>query len=215
MLKNVDHQKGNTLFLYYYYYFIETKHNDRYIEVLETRLKRMEQILGTFSEEEQKSAKKRKINNDPPSTTTSSNEDENNSVSPISTITAPAAEAATVGTTAEKDDNDTQSLAVEISSISTELRTRFIGDMSPLPFLAKKIDFSDSRTTGKIGLKIRNFGQTLVLYEKDDTSGKNGNQRFLERLGKIKPGETIKGLNDWIYRVAGVDKATSDALMKM
>ncbi|KAI9340749.1 fungal-specific transcription factor domain-containing protein [Pilaira anomala] len=96
------------------------------------------------------------------------------------------------------------------------MRTRYIGDMSPLPFLARKINFEDARIASKIGVKIKRFGQSLVLYEKDETlDGKNPNQALLEELNIIQPGETIKGLNDWIYKVAGVDKMTSDSLMKI
>lgn len=96
------------------------------------------------------------------------------------------------------------------------MRTRYIGDMSPLPFLAQKINFEDARIASKIGVKIKRFGQSLVLYEKDETKdGKNSNIALLEELNIIKPGETIKGVNDWIYKVSGVDKATSDSLLKM
>lgn len=105
---------------------------------------------------------------------------------------------------------------VEPSSLSTGMRTRYIGDMSPLPFLAQKINFEDARIASKIGLKIRRFGQSLVLYEKEDRlNGKSANQILLEELNMLKPGESIKGLNDWIYKVAGIDKTTSDNLMKM
>ncbi|KAI9262802.1 fungal-specific transcription factor domain-containing protein [Helicostylum pulchrum] len=96
------------------------------------------------------------------------------------------------------------------------MRTRYIGDMSPLPFLAQKINFEDARIASKIGVKIKRFGQSLVLYEKDETKdGKNSNIALLEELNIIKPGETIKGVNDWIYKVSGVDKVTSDGLLKI
>ncbi|KAG2236790.1 hypothetical protein INT48_006974 [Thamnidium elegans] len=96
------------------------------------------------------------------------------------------------------------------------MRSRYIGDMSPLPFLAQKINFEDARIASKIGVKIKRFGQSLVLYEKDETKdGKNSNIALLEELNIIKPGGTIKGVNDWIYKVAGVDKATSDSLLKI
>lgn len=131
----------------------------------------------------------------------------------ITTAAAPVAEnraaTATTGAITEKP------LAVELSSLSTVMQTRYIGDMSPLPFLAQKINFEDARIASQIGIKIRRFGQSLVLYEKADPSGKNANHKLLEELGMLKPGETIKSLNDWIYKVAGVDKVTSDSLMKM
>jgi hypothetical protein len=167
--------------------------NNRYIEVLENRLKRMEQILGNLTEE--KPQKKQKMSQ--------------SQVTPTNTVAeASSTIAAEPGTTTEKP------LAVEFSSLSSEMKTRYIGDMSPWPFLAQKINFEDARIASQIGVKIRRFGQSLVLYEKDDTSGKDANQKLLEGLGMLKPGETIKGLNDWIYKVAGVDKITSDCLMK-
>lgn len=194
----------------------------RYIEVLENRLKRMEQILGNLTEDEKtstdttitKSTKKRKIDN----ASTKTNDDNSDNMSQGKQVTPDAAAApvaenkdttATTGTVTEKP------LAVELSSLSTEMRTRYIGDMSPLPFLAQKINFEDARIASQIGIKIRRFGQSLVLYEKEDVSGKNANQKLLEELGMLKPGETIKSLNDWIYKVTGVDKTTSDNLMKM
>ncbi|KAI8642223.1 fungal-specific transcription factor domain-containing protein [Parasitella parasitica] len=195
-----------------------------YIEVLENRLKRMEQILGNLTDDEKspatkaaKSMKKRKNDN----ASTEANNDHGDDMSQTKQVTpessiaaaAPVAEnkvtIATAGAVSEKP------LAVELSSLSTEMRTRYIGDMSPLPFLAQKINFEDARIASQIGVKIRRFGQSLVLYEKADTSGKNANQKLLESLGMLKPGETIKSLNDWIYKVAGVDKATSDSLMKI
>ncbi len=105
---------------------------------------------------------------------------------------------------------------VEPSSITSGMRARYIGDMSPLPFLAQKINFEDARIASKIGIKIKRFGQSLVLYEKDENlDGKCANELMLEELNLIKPGETIKGINDWIFKVSGVDKTTSDSLMKV
>lgn len=164
----------------------------------------MEQILGSLTEDGENPIKKQKQkpkdNGDGMS---------QNHVAP----THIAEESSTIassppGTATEKP------LAIELSSLSTQMRTRYIGDMSPWPFLAQKINFEDARIASQIGVKIRRFGQSLVLYEKDDTSGKEANQKLLEGLGMLKPGEVIKGLNDWIYKVAGVDKTTSDCLMK-
>jgi hypothetical protein len=31
----------------------------------------------------------------------------------------------------------------------------------------------------------------------------------------FRPEETINSINDWIYRMCGIDKATSDVLVKM
>ncbi|KAI7905436.1 fungal-specific transcription factor domain-containing protein [Cokeromyces recurvatus] len=190
-----------------------------YIEVLENRLKRMEEMLGTLvsntNDDDTTIAKRRKLsvpmeNNDGfnPSTIVAFSNAESSSQQSLSS-----------GTMAEKKEKcptvDSGPLAVELSSISTKMTTRYIGDMSPYPLLAQMINFEDARVASKIGIKIRRFGQSLVLYEKDDNSGKNGNQKLLESLGMLKPGETIKSLNDWIYKVAGIDKITSDSLMKI
>lgn len=203
----------------------------RYIEVLENRLKRMEQILGNLTDDEKlatasKSAKKRKTDNAASSSSSVTETETNNTtmsqteqVTPENKVATIAAAAAPVAenkvTTATTGAMTEKPLAVELSSLSTEMQTRYIGDMSPLPFLAQKINFEDARIASQIGIKIRRFGQSLVLYEKADPSGKNANHKLLEGLGMLKPGETIKSLNDWIYRVAGVDKVTSDSLMKM
>ncbi|KAI8980552.1 fungal-specific transcription factor domain-containing protein [Pilobolus umbonatus] len=100
----------------------------------------------------------------------------------------------------------------ESSCMMSAMRTRYIGDMSPLPFLAQKINFEDARIASQIGVKIRRFGQSLVLCEEES---KRSSLNMLEKLGMLKPGETIKGINDWIYKVAGVDKITSDNLLKV
>lgn len=185
----------------------------------------MEQILGNLTDDEKAAssssilAKKRKTDNAAPSSATATEAEamsKTEQVTPENKLVAAAAPVAenkvttaTTGAITEKP------LAVELSSLSTEMQTRYIGDMSPLPFLAQKINFEDARIASQIGVKIRRFGQSLVLYEKADPSGKNANHKLLEDLGMLKPGETIKSLNDWIYKVAGVDKVTSDSLMKM
>lgn len=103
----------------------------------------------------------------------------------------------------------------DISSLSTELRTRFIGDRSPLNFLGDKLGLRNSFVTRTLGFRIKKIGHTLVFKPDDDTD-KNGNQRFLERLGMLKPGEsTVNGINTWIYKISGLDKNTSDSLLKM
>lgn len=166
----------------------------------------MERILGDLADTDETVEK-----SPPPKKTRKTmtqNKDKITPVAPAATITS----AETAGTTTEKSNN----APIEPSSLTTGMRTRYIGDMSPLPFLAQKINFEDARIASQIGIKIRRFGQSLVLYEKDETlDGKSENQSLLEDLKLLKPGETIKGLNDWIYKVAGVDKTTSDSLMKM
>ncbi|CAO3641602.1 unnamed protein product [Cunninghamella blakesleeana] len=99
----------------------------------------------------------------------------------------------------------------EAPSLS-EIHPRYIGDMSTLPFLAEKFNFEDERFAF-MGVKIRKFGQSLVVYGSE--SGRIANQELLERLGITKPGEIIKDLDDWILKIAGIDKLTSDQLLKV
>lgn len=201
--------------------------NHRYIEVLENRLKRMERILGNLSETtDDETAESFENNNHESMTYSKKKKKERSVVTPNATDTSTEI----IGVMSEDKGNQNKT-PIEPSSLlvdhhitttttaptpTTTMRTRYIGDMSPLPFLAQKINFEDARIASKIGVKIKRFGQSLVLYEKDETlDGKNPNQALLEELNIIQPGETIKGLNDWIYKVAGVDKTTSDSLMKM
>lgn len=175
----------------------------------------MERILGNLAdddetatkdeEEEESPSKKKKKDR------MSQTKDDNLRVTPTATVTN--AEAAGAST---ENLSISNSEPVEPSSITSGMRTRYIGDMSPLPFLAQKINFEDARIASKIGVKIKRFGQSLILYEKDENlNGKSANQLILEDLNLIKPGETIKGINDWIFKVSGVDKTTSDSLMKV
>ncbi|KAI7873465.1 fungal-specific transcription factor domain-containing protein [Mucor mucedo] len=170
----------------------------------------MERILGDLADTDETIAETIKSPKKVSSSTGKAKEKEKKvSVTPTATTTS----AESAGTTTESSSADAPVIPF---SLATGVRTRYIGDMSPLPFLAQKINFEDARIASRIGIKIRRFGQSLVLYEKDESlNGKTLEQSMLEDLNLIKPGETIKGLNDWIYKVAGVDKATSDSLMKI
>lgn len=101
------------------------------------------------------------------------------------------------------------------SSLSSSTMTRYVGDMSPLPFLAQKINCEDARVSNHIGFKVRKFGQSLVLVKENDTENGDASVQLLQKLGMLKPDETINSMNEWILRVAGIDRATSDRLMKM
>lgn len=166
----------------------------------------MERILGDLAETDET------VPDTPPTKKTKKTMTQTKAKATSVTPAATVSSAKIIGTTTEKSSN----VPTEPSSLTTGMRTRYIGDMSPLPFLAQKINFEDARIASKIGIKIKRYGQSLVLYEKDDLlNGRTVEQTLLEDLNLIKPGETIKGLNDWIFKVAGVDKTTSDSLMKM
>ncbi|KAI9489239.1 fungal-specific transcription factor domain-containing protein [Zychaea mexicana] len=103
-----------------------------------------------------------------------------------------------------------------LSSLDSTGITRYVGDMSPLPFLAQKINFEDARVASTIGFKVRKFGHSLLLYKEDDQERAQGaSERMLRAAGKLKPGQSINGMNDWIYAVAGIDRVTSDRLMRI
>ena len=103
-----------------------------------------------------------------------------------------------------------------LSSLNSTGITRYVGDMSPLPFLAQKINFEDARVASTIGFKVRKFGHSLLLYKEDDEERAQGaSERMLRAAGRLKPGQTINTMNDWIYAVAGIDRVTSDRLMRV
>ncbi|KAI7850219.1 fungal-specific transcription factor domain-containing protein, partial [Circinella umbellata] len=125
----------------------------------------------------------------------------------------------------KKDESDTSSNSKNnnwkhdpsgLSSLNSTGITRYVGDMSPLPFLAQKINFEDARVASTIGFKVRKFGHSLLLYKEDDKERAQGaSERMLRAAGKLKPGQTINTMNDWIYAVAGIDRVTSDRLMRV
>lgn len=175
----------------------------RYIEVLENRLKRMEKILSGLADEEPEHAKD-SIDQDKGSTTKQHE-------SPNTTTTGAETERNTVAMQA-----DDESRALDGTCLITDSTARYVGDMSPLPFLAQKINFEDAKVASRIGFRVRKFGQSLVVYkEQDQEEEKYPNQHLLRSLGILKPGETINTINDWIYKVSGLDRATSDKLMKV
>ncbi|KAI8376287.1 fungal-specific transcription factor domain-containing protein [Radiomyces spectabilis] len=217
----------------------------RYIEILENRLKRMEKILGGLAESKQDTAHpdhpEQQITSHrpdyptsvspsstsapPPKKASSSEPQTSLDPSPSASLSSPVPlpppsrspddPVTSSKSTRSRSPPEQKPLAVELSSLSTEMKTRYIGDMSPLPFLARKVDFENSELSSHLGFKIRRFGQSLVWYEEEDKSGKGANHKLLEMLGMLKPGETINTLNEWIYKVAGLDKSMSDRLMKV
>ncbi|CAO3681246.1 unnamed protein product [Rhizopus stolonifer] len=102
---------------------------------------------------------------------------------------------------------------IELTSISSEGRVRYLGEVSSLHCLAQKVNFDELTTFSRIGKKFKRLGDSLLEYE--TKSEENSNERLLQNLGRLRPGESIGGLNDWIYKVSGVDRLTSDTLMKV
>ncbi|KAI9265939.1 fungal-specific transcription factor domain-containing protein [Sporodiniella umbellata] len=102
---------------------------------------------------------------------------------------------------------------IELTSISSEGKMKYLGEVSSLHCLAQKIDFDELAAFSRLGKQFKRLGDSLLEYE--TKSEENSNERLLLNLGRLQPGEIINGLNDWIYRVSGIDKATSDTLMRV
>lgn len=89
-------------------------------------------------------------------------------------------------------------------------RVRYLGDLSALQFLKDKISIeggSEKMFLG--GQKIKRFGQEIVLMEDNDETEDPAPFWFTDSLS---PGRSI---HHWIYSVSGVDRHTSDRLLKM
>ncbi|KAF7727022.1 hypothetical protein EC973_008136 [Apophysomyces ossiformis] len=174
-----------------------------YIEVLENRLKRMERILGGLSEGQDKETPRKKKKKRRQTAISSDSELAEKQDEPRSSLSS---------TPETKQHSDTGQLSFQNGEA-----TRYFGDNSALPFLAQKINFDDKNVTSQLGFRFRRLGQDLVWYQTgdEDQRRKGGSLWILEHLGKLKPGETIKGMNDWIFRISGIDRATSDRLMKV
>lgn len=103
-------------------------------------------------------------------------------------------------------------LPLELTSVSSEGKVRYVGELSHVPFVTQRVDLKDTLLS-RFGKKFKRMGDSLFEYEAK--SKETSNQGMLQELGILGPTDTIKGLNDWIYKVSGVDKATSDTLMKV
>lgn len=110
--------------------------------------------------------------------------------------------------TLKEDNGQEYTIPVELLSIASEGSMRYVCELSSLPKMLRKIDVNNDR----LGRRFKRLGDSMFEYE---LSPNISNQQLLQRLGALNPGESIKGINDWIYRATGVDKTTSDALLKV
>lgn len=88
-------------------------------------------------------------------------------------------------------------------------RVQYLGDMSSFQLFSNKIQLDDTNTKWK-GHHIRKFGKQVVLIE--DGKEDEENQTKIpepQLLPHVKP------IHYWIYSVTGVDRHTSDRLIKM
>ncbi|KAI9485279.1 MAG: fungal-specific transcription factor domain-containing protein [Benjaminiella poitrasii] len=88
-------------------------------------------------------------------------------------------------------------------------RVQYLGDMSSFQFFSNKIRLDDENTKWK-GHQIRKFGKQVVLIE--DLKDEDEEQSEIPQ-SQLLP--HIKSIHYWIYSVAGVDRHTSDRLLKI
>lgn len=88
-------------------------------------------------------------------------------------------------------------------------RVQYLGDMSSFQLFSNKIRLDDKNTKWK-GHHIRKFGNQVVLVE----DGKE-EQEDIADIPQTQLLPHVKPIHYWIYSVTGVDRHTSDRLIKM
>ncbi|KAG1180606.1 hypothetical protein G6F70_000558 [Rhizopus microsporus] len=169
-----------------------------YIEVLETRLKKMETMLDELAHKKTDSIsppEKGYASSDtrPPGAervTRRDSEDGAFDKDPTENMI-----------TLKEDNGQEYTIPIELLSIASEGSMRYICELSSLPTILRKIDVNNDR----LGRRFKRLGDSIFEYEFSPNISK---QQLLQRLGTLNPGESIKGINDWIYRATGVDKMT-------
>ncbi|KAI7870988.1 fungal-specific transcription factor domain-containing protein [Spinellus fusiger] len=87
--------------------------------------------------------------------------------------------------------------------------------MRSFPFVAQKINFKEPLPDKSKKKQTRNNYQDMVFYAHDEEIDVVKSEQILRDAGVIKISETIKGTNDWIFKVSGLDRQMSDCLMKI
>jgi hypothetical protein len=85
---------------------------------------------------------------------------------------------------------------------------QYLGDMSSFQFFSNKMQLNDQNTKWK-GHRIRKFGKQVVLVEDNEDEENHAEIPQSLILSHLKP------IHYWIYSVTGVDRHTSDRLLKM
>ncbi|RCH83372.1 hypothetical protein CU097_003453, partial [Rhizopus azygosporus] len=83
----------------------------------------------------------------------------------------------------------------------------YLGDLSSLQFFSNKIPLNDKQTW--TGQRIRKFGNELVLI--GDTKEEDDQQKWYQKLSLPQ----LQTIHYWIYSVTGIDRHTSDRLIKI
>ncbi|KAI7904471.1 fungal-specific transcription factor domain-containing protein [Cokeromyces recurvatus] len=90
-------------------------------------------------------------------------------------------------------------------------RVQYLGDLSSFQFFSNKIHLDDKNTKWK-GHHIRKFGKQIVLVEDLKDEEEEEGQTNIPQ-SQLLP--HIKSIHNWIYSVTGVDRHTSDRLLKI
>ncbi|KAI8095243.1 fungal-specific transcription factor domain-containing protein [Thamnidium elegans] len=88
-------------------------------------------------------------------------------------------------------------------------RVQYLGDMSSFQLFSNKIQLDDKNTKWK-GHHIRKFGNQVVLVE----DGKEEQENIAD-IPQTQLLPHVKPIHYWIYSVTGVDRHTSDRLIKI
>ncbi|KAI8979718.1 fungal-specific transcription factor domain-containing protein [Mycotypha africana] len=87
-------------------------------------------------------------------------------------------------------------------------KVQYLGDMSSFQFFSHKMHLNEKNDTWK-GQHIRKFGKQVVLVD----DGKDEDENVDIPQAQLLP--HIKSIHYWIYSVTGVDRHTSDRLLKI
>ncbi|ORZ25443.1 fungal-specific transcription factor domain-domain-containing protein [Absidia repens] len=171
-----------------------------YKEELNNRLKRLETLLNRSATNH--------------ATTTSSSPPTTDQPTPnLITKSTSSGDGTAMTTLASHDENQQHLRKTQTIDVS---QAHHVEDGGALQFLSEKFNLEDERLTSTIKIRIRRSGKNLMLFDgEEDTKGRTPNQLLLEDTGILKPGEPILGMDDWLWRVSGIMKTTSDQLLKI
>lgn len=165
---------------------------DRYINVLENRLKRIEELIDNIK-----------------------SESKDKSQQTTETSTQPIKKVKTVDTRTEPDDTNDMIESIRQSHLTTE--GRFISNNN-VSCIFKKMNLLDEKTLSQYGIAIQHDQNNDYFHIKKKVSPKDHRSdqvKQLIELGFMKPHETVSNIDDWVWKVSGIDKQLGDRLLKM
>lgn len=112
---------------------------------------------------------------------------------------------------------ETYSIMESIKNSHLTAEGRFISNNN-VSCIFKKMKLLDEKKLSQYGIDIQHnesndYFHIKKLGSSDDR--RTDQIKQLIDLGIIKPDETIANIDDWIWKVAGIDKKLSDRLLKM